>query len=108
MSGQSGKRKPDRGPWASDYQPSSEKYKCPVNLCKSENIRGDDIQKHYQNKSNLLALDQGNEHQSTLKKSFRASDSVTVLDEFLKSLLISDSEKAHTLYISVTSVVEFC
>ena len=99
MSGQSGKRKPDRGPWASDSQPSREKYKCPVNLCKCENIRGDDIQKHFQNKSNLLALDQANEHQSTLKKSFGASDSVAVPDEFLKSLLISDSEKEHTLYL---------
>ena len=99
MSGQPGKRKPDRGPWASETQPSREYYKCPVNLCNLEKIRGDEIKQHFIDTSNLLALDQANEHQSTLKKKFRASDSVAVPDEYLKSLLISDSEKAHTLYL---------
>ena len=99
MSGQPGKRKPDRGPWASETQPSREYYKCPVNLCNLEKIRGDEIKQHFIDTSNLVALDQANEHQSTLKKKFRASDSVAVPDEYLKSLLISDSEKAHTLYL---------
>ena len=38
------------------YQPTRDKYKCPVDNCKAENIRGDDIQKHFQSKSNLISL----------------------------------------------------
>ena len=81
------------------YQKSRDKYKCPVNNCKAENIRGDDIKKHFQSRGNLIALDQANEHQSELRKNFKASDSVAVPDEFLNNLLISDSEKAHTIYL---------
>ena len=81
------------------YQPSRDKDKCPVDNCKLENIRGDDIKKHFQSKGNLLALDQANTHQSELRKNFKASDPVAVPDEFLNNLLISDSEKAHTIYL---------
>ena len=81
------------------YQKSRDKYKCPVNDCKLEKIRGDDIKGHFQSKGNLLALDQANAHQSELRKNFKASDSIAVPDEFLKSLLISDTEKAHTIYL---------
>ena len=77
--------RPARGLWSSGYQPSRDKYKCVVNNCKAQKIRGDDITKHFQNHSNLLALDQANEHQSDLRKRFSASDAVTVPDEFLKN-----------------------
>ena len=32
------------------YQPSRDKYKCSVDNYKAENIRGDDIRKHFQSK----------------------------------------------------------
>ena len=91
--------RPARGPWSSGYQPSRDNYKCPVEKCKSQNIRGDDISKHFESQGNLLVLDKANEHQSELKKRFSASDAVTVPDEFLKNQLISESEKSHTLYL---------
>ena len=91
--------RPARGPWTSGYQPSRDTYKCPVEKCKSQNIRGDDISKHFQSHGNLLVLDKANEHQSELKKRFPASDAVAVPDEFLKNQLMSESEKAHTLYL---------
>ena len=91
--------RPARGPWSSGYQPSRDNYKCPVEKCKSQNIRGDDISKHFESQGNLLVLDKAIEHQSELKKRFSASDAVTVPDEFLKNQLISESEKSHTLYL---------
>ena len=87
-----------RGPIAGN-RPSTQFYKCPIQDCKSQHIRGDEIKKHFQDKSNLLALDQANEHQSELRKKFQASDVVAVPDEFLKNLLVSDSERFHTLYL---------
>ena len=94
MSGSGTKRKGVVG-----YHKSRDKYKCPVNNCNAVKIRGDDIKKHFRSKGNLLALDQANTHQSELRKNFKASDSVAVPDEFLKNLLISDTEKAHTIYL---------
>ena len=44
-----------RGPLSSGYIPSREKCKFPVKDCKME-IRGDDIKKHFQKYSNILAL----------------------------------------------------
>ena len=38
------------------YQPSRDKYKCSVDNYKAENIRGDDIRKHFQSKVYLWAL----------------------------------------------------
>ena len=87
-----------RGPIAGN-RPSTQYYKCPIQDCKSQHIRGDEIKMHFQDKSNLLALDQANEHQSELRKKFQASDVVAVPDEFLKNLLVSDSERFHTLYL---------
>ena len=81
------------------YHKSRDKYKCPVNNCNAVKLRGYDIKKHFRTKGNLLALDQANTHQSELRKKFKASDSVAVPDEFLKNLLISDSEKDHTIYL---------
>ena len=76
-----------RGPIAG-IPPSKQIYKCPIQDCKSQNIYGCDVKKHFQDKSNLLALDQANEHQSELRKKFQASDVVAVPDEFLKNLLV--------------------
>ena len=78
---------------------SRQKYKCPVINCKALKIRGDDIPKHFLGKCNLVALDKANEHQSELRKKFKASDAIAVPDEFLKNLMISESEKSHTLYL---------
>ena len=44
-----------RGPLSSGNIPSRGKYNCPVKDCKME-IRGDDIKKHFQKYSNILAL----------------------------------------------------
>ena len=44
-----------RGPQASGFQPSRDKYKCPVKCCNAE-YRGDDIKGHFQKFSNLVAL----------------------------------------------------
>ena len=81
------------------YHKSRDKDKCPVNDCNAVKLRGYDIKKHFRSKANLLALDQANSHQSELRKKFKASDSVAVPDEFLKNLLVSDSEKDHTIYL---------
>ena len=88
-----------RGPIAGGIPPSKQIYKCPIQDCKSQNIYGYDVKKHFQDKSNFVALDQANEHQSELRKKFQASDVVAVPDEFLKNLLVSDSERFHTLYL---------
>ena len=88
-----------RGPIAGGIPPSKQIYKCPIQDCKSQNIYGYDVKKHFQDKSNFVALDQANEHQSELRKKFPASDVVAVPDEFLKNLLVSDSERFHTLYL---------
>ena len=93
-----GKDPRTRGPIAGN-QPSTQFYKCPIQDCKFQHIRGDEIKKHFQDKSNFVALDQANEHQSELRKKFQASDVVAVPDEFLKNLLVSDSERFHTLYL---------
>ena len=87
-----------RGPIAG-IPPSKQIYKCPIQDCKSQNIYGYDVKKHFQDKSNFVALDKANEHQSELRKKFQASDVVAVPDEFLKNLLVSDSERFHTLYL---------
>ena len=70
-----------------------------MNNCNAVKLRGYDIKNHFQSKGNLLALDQANAHQSELRKKFKASDSVAVPDEFLKNLLVSESEKDHTIYL---------
>ena len=68
------------------YQPTRDK--CPLDNCKLENIRGDDIKKHFQSIGNLLALIQANTHQSELRKNFKASNSVAVPNEFLNNCTI--------------------
>ena len=59
-----------RGPIAGT-QPSKQIYKCPIQDCKSQNIYGYDVKKHFEDKSNFVALDQANEHQSELRKNFK-------------------------------------
>ena len=88
-----------RGPLASAIQPSREKYKCPVKDCKSESLRGDDITKHFQKSSDLVALDKTLENQSALKKC--GKDDIELSVTYLKNLLAlsSESEKLHTLYL---------
>ena len=56
-----------RGPMASGFQPSRDRYKCPVKGCKSE-FRGDDISKHFAKYANLLVLDKAIEDLSNLRK----------------------------------------
>ena len=59
-----------RGPLGLGSKPSRDKYKCPVKHCNYE-TRGDDILKHFQKFSNLIALDSANENQSILKKALK-------------------------------------
>ena len=89
-----------KGPIASGYRPSRDKYQCPVKMCKSE-IRGDDIPKHFQTYSNLLALDKANENQSVLRKNLTACDITEQSEEYLNGFLLqaSESEKSHTMYL---------
>ena len=88
-----------RGPLPSPYQPSREKYKCPVKDCDCE-FRGDDISKHFQKYANLAALDKANENQSTVLCE-KAGDIIKLSENSLNNLLIqaSESVKNHTLYL---------
>ena len=85
---------------ASGYQPSRDKYKCPVKDCSSE-YRGDDIPRHFQKCADLTSLDSAIENQSKLIKNLQASAIVELSEEYLKGLLVNSSisEKEHTLYL---------
>ena len=89
-----------RGPTASGYQPSRDKYKCPVKNCNSE-IRGDDISKHFQKNANLVALDKSTENQTVLIQRLDSEDVIEQSNEYLSNLLKQDSNsvKLHSLYL---------
>ena len=89
-----------RGPLASGFQASRQKYKCPVKDCNSE-FRGDDIAKHFRKCANLLALTAAIEKQSLLKESSTPSDTIEISEDYLHDLLKQDSqsEKSHTLFL---------
>ena len=55
------------GPISSGYTPARDKYKCPVNNCKAENVRGYDITGHFRTNSDLKSLDEALENFSLLK-----------------------------------------
>ena len=89
-----------RGPLPSSIQPSRQKYKCPVKDCKNE-IRGDDIPKHFRKCANLMALDKALENYSILKKCEKEGDIIKDSEKYLNDILLqaSESEKNHTLYL---------
>ena len=68
------------------YYPSQDKYTCPV--CKAENIRGGEIQKHFKKYTDLVLLDE-----------YYASGSENI-DDYLTNMLPLESEsslvKLHT------------
>ena len=49
-------------------QPSRAWYKCPVDTCESEQIRGDDIARHFQKIANLKIVDDATENLTNLRK----------------------------------------
>ena len=89
------------GPISSGYTPARDKYKCPVNNCKAENVRGYDITGHFRTNSDLKSLDEALENFSLLKKDLKAGVVIKHSDEYLKSLLIQESnnKKLHTVYL---------
>ena len=89
-----------RGPSGSGFQPSREKYHCPVKNCNSD-YRGDDIAKHFQTYSKLSALDKANENQALLRKNIQGCDVVELSENNLDGLLLnaSETEKLHTIYL---------
>ena len=57
---------PDSNP--SGVQPSRAIYKCPVDTCESDQIRGDDIPRHFQKFGILKIVDDAAEYMSNLRK----------------------------------------
>ena len=56
-----------RGPSKSGFNPSKERYRCPVQKCNSE-FRGDEISRHFTKNANLALLCEALENQSNLRK----------------------------------------
>ena len=93
----------------SGEQPSRAFYKCPVDTCTYDKIRGDGIPGHFQSFANLDIVDNATEHISNLKKqkskekSKEASDIIKLSDEYLNFLLTSGSvsnlERLHSKYL---------
>jgi hypothetical protein len=56
-----------RRPAKSGFNPSKEKYRCPVQNFNSE-FRGDDISRHFTKNASLALLHEALENQSNLRK----------------------------------------
>ena len=82
-------------------QPSRAWYKCPVDTCESEQIRGDDITRHFQKFANLKIVDDATENLTNLRKNNEANDVIVMSEEYLKNLLkeTSNKERLHTIYL---------